>query len=114
MLHCLKAPGPDLIILESLEAAYKFDGKFLVALWKACGRLGFTPSSWCRSTVVPIFKREDNDDPAKYRPIALLSQAWKVIKSAIGSTLRKTYKFHRSKYGSQRGIGTEATILRAV
>ena len=59
-----KAPGPDLIIGESLRAAYKVHAKFLVALWKACGRLAYTPSIWSRSIVVPIFKKGDKDDPA--------------------------------------------------
>ena len=109
-----KAPGPDLVIGESLRAAYKVHGKFLVALWKACGRLAYTPSIWSRSIVVPIFKKGDKDDPANYRPIALLSHARKIIESALDSTIRKTYKFHRSQYGFQLGIGTEAAILRAI
>ena len=64
--------------------------------------------------VVPIFKNGGKDDPAKYRPIRLLLHTQKVIESAIDSSIRKTYRVHRSHYGFQRGIGTETAILRAV
>ena len=68
---------------------------------------------WNTSTIVPIFKKGDTEDPANYCPIALLSHARKVIESAIDSEVRRTYKFHSSQYGFQRVIGTEAAILRA-
>ena len=109
-----KAPGPDLIIGESLRVAFKVYGRFLLALWKGCGRLSYTLSSWSRGIFIPMFKKGDKDNPANYSTIALLSHARKVIESAIDSSIRKTYKIHRSQYRFQHGICTEAAILRAV
>ena len=94
-----KAPGPDLIFGESLIAAYKIHGNLLVALWEACGRLAYTPSSWIRRIVVPIFKKGDKVEPVNYCPIALLSHARKVIESPIDSNIWKLHKFHRSQDG---------------
>ena len=93
-----KAPVLDLIVDIALRAACEIHGKFLVALWKAYERLGYTPSSWSRSIVVPLFKRVDEDNPPNYRPIVLLSHARKVTESAIDSTTWETYLFHRSQY----------------
>ena len=109
-----KVPGPDLIIGESLRVAFKVHGRFLLALWKGSGRLSYKPSSWSRGIVVPIFKKEDKDNPTNYSPITLLSNARKVTESAIDSNIRKTYEIHRSQYGFQHGIGSEVAILRAV
>ena len=84
-----KVPRPDLIIGESLWAAYKIHGKFSGPLWKACGRLAYTPSTWSRSAVVSIFKKGEKDDPADYHPIALLSHARKIIESSLDSSIQK-------------------------
>lgn len=108
-----KAPGPDLIIGESLWVANAIHGEFLAELRKACGRLAYVPKIWSVSTVSSIFKKDDAGDPANYRPIALLSHPRKVIESAIDSTKRQTYKFHCSQYELQRGMGTESATLRA-
>ena len=108
-----KAPEPDLIVGESLGAASEIHGEFLAELWTACGRIAYTPKIWNINSTVPIFKKGDTEDPANYRLIALLSHARKVIHSAIVSEVRRLYKFHSSQYGFQRGIGTDAAILRA-
>ena len=38
-----KAPGPDLVIGEALRCAPKLHAKFLLSLWRACGRIRTIP-----------------------------------------------------------------------
>ena len=79
-------------------------------MWSTLVHAKFLEQERSRSNI----KKGDKEDPANYRPIALLSHPLKVIESAIDSTIRRPYKFYRSKYGFQHGIGTEAAILKAV
>lgn len=109
-----KAPGPDLLIGEALKTAPETHGQFLVELWRTCGRLKAVPSSWMRSTIVPLHKKGEINDPANYRPIALLSHARKIIESALDSEVRKEYQFNKSQFGFQHGIGTEAAITHTM
>lgn len=108
-----KVPGPVSVIIGPLNGAYKTHCKFLFALQKAHGRLAQIPSNRSKITVVAIYKKSDKGDVANYCPIVLLSHARKIIESARDSSIRNTYKFHNSQNVFQRGIGTDAVILRA-
>lgn len=109
-----KAPGPDLIVSEALQAAPEQHAEFLFHLWNTCGRLRALPTEWLRSIICPIYKKGAPDLPENYRPIALLSHVRKVLEKMLDARLRETYTFHRAQLGFRPCQGTEIAILRTL
>ncbi len=66
-----------------------------------------------KASLVPAHKKGDNNDTNNHRPISLLSQARKIVKSALDSELRSKYSNNPMRFGFQNGKSTERVILRA-
>ncbi len=108
-----KAAGIDEVKTEMLKVDTEMSTNLLYEIWDACGRCGGLPSSWMKALLVPIYKKGDQDDPKNHRPISLLSQARKIIESALDCQFRNIYSNNPMQLGFQKGKSTEGAILRA-
>ncbi len=97
-----KATGPDGVFAEALRIETDLSSKFILATVSKVGELGYMPSQWRETTIVPIYKEKgDPSDPANYRPITLLSQVRKIFEAAISKMIRREYKFSEAQMGFQ-------------
>lgn len=89
----MKAPGFDglfNIVLKHLGVKVT---TLLANIFNRCLELGYFPSAWKRSKVVPILKPgKDPTSPSSYRPISLLSSLSKLLEKMIYARL---LVFHR-------------------
>ena len=108
-----KAPGPDGLRVELFRLELKCCCHFLTQLWASVGKLGHMPEQLRLQTLVPLYKKGDQADPANYRPISLLSHARKVLSSAINRTVINSYSFHARQWGFSQNIGVEQALLAA-
>lgn len=107
-----KATGPDGLFVEAFRAHTELCAKLLTTLWDKCGQLKTMLPAWSEGELIPIHKRGDENDPANYRPITLLSHARKAIESAVVRAINRSYKFHPSQLGFQALTGTETALIR--
>jgi hypothetical protein len=94
-LDVSKATGPDEIsnkILKECASSICFP---LSELFKKSLELGIFPSSWKEAMVTAIFKKQNRQLKANYRPISLLSCISKVFERIIYNT---TYNYFRSNH----------------
>ena len=86
-LKCGKAPGLDEISAEFLKSAEGIVVPFLKKLFNALFENGLFPEEWCRSVIIPLFKKGDINNPENYRGISLLSIVSKVFTSILNRRL---------------------------
>ncbi|GBP37576.1 RNA-directed DNA polymerase from mobile element jockey [Eumeta japonica] len=66
---------------------------------------GNVPITWYTQTIIPIFKNKENpDDPAAYRPIALFSVLAKIAEHLVKNSLAWIAESHGLLTGSQYGF----------
>jgi len=107
-----KAAGMDLVFNETLQLNAPKMARFLTQLWKACGRLGITPSAWDKIMLFPIYKKGPKNLPMNYRPISLMSHIRKIIEKAIDRQSRRAAEFAASQCGFRPFHGTDNALLR--
>lgn len=69
-----KVVGVDNIHVEMLQASPDLFASLLTKWWTVVGKTGVVPKSWNIGILVPLFKKWEQDDPASYRPLCMLSQ----------------------------------------
>ena len=73
------------------------------------------PSTWKITSVTPIFKSGDHDDPNNYRPISLLSIISKlterVVHDQVYAFLRSNSFFNDAQSGFRKGHSTTTCLL---
>ena len=82
-LPATKATGPDAVgnhILKSISLSIYLPLCKLFNYSLQCGKF---PTCWKAANVCPIFKKNDNKNPANYRPISLLSNLSKVFERLV-------------------------------
>ena len=82
------APGPDGTRNEMFDANSLSTVRALSLLFNAVWKTKHAPDVWKGTFVSPLFKQGEKDDPANYRPIALMSCLLKVFERVIDSRLR--------------------------
>jgi len=107
-----KASGIDMVFNETLQLNAPKMAHFLTQLWKACGRLGITPSMWDKILLFPIYKKGVRNLPNNYRPISLMSHIRKVIEKAVDRQSRRAAEFAASQCGFRQFHGTDNALLR--
>ena len=75
-----KAPGPDGVRAENVTVE---QAALLQELWKRIGREGTMPKYLNDTIIFPIHKKGDHNEPANFRPIALLNTAVKIYELAV-------------------------------
>jgi hypothetical protein len=117
-----KASGLDNICGEFLKCAEDVVIPFLTKLYNRLYDLGYFPASWCKSIVIPLFKKGDENLPDNYRGISLLSIVGKVFTAILnkrfynwaeeGNKLSKEQAGFRKGYSTVDHIFTLVSIIR--
>lgn len=114
-----KAPGPDGIKAEILQALSEQITPKLTDLFNVCLKKGKFPNIWKRADVIIIKKGEDKDpeDPKSYRPICLINTMGKVLERLMCNRLqrhREETGMHEGQFGYRKGRSTEDAVNKAV
>ena len=110
-----KAPGPDLIS----PRLYKEGAEQLIPILRRLFNLSLSvrkfPSSWKRSNVTPIHKKDSRSNPGNYRPISLLNINGKIMERYIHKYLTQYLNNHSIitpfQTGFQAGDSTVNQLL---
>ena len=86
-LNVSKAVGPDKISKRILKECAISLSEPLARLFNLSLAQGVFPSCWKIANVIPIFKKESENNASNYRPISLLSS--KVLEKAVHYHLYK-------------------------
>ncbi|CEP09330.1 hypothetical protein, partial, partial [Parasitella parasitica] len=78
-----KAPGSDHITAEMLRPIALPLSKLLAPYLNLCYRYSWIPLAWRTAQVVPIYKKDDPNNPANYRPISLTSTFRKLFERLL-------------------------------
>lgn len=105
-----KSAGPDRIISEMLKHGGTPVIEFLVSLFNILFDSGSFPAIWCKSIIVPIFKKGDSNNPNNYRGVALTSIISKVYTHILNKRLtqwaQKEEKHIEEQAGFRSGYST--------
>jgi len=105
-----KAAGPDKIPNEIWKYLKGKALENLMSLFQHVYEEGEIPLSWTKSTVTPIYKKGERDDPVNYRPISLLNTVLKIftmiLTSRFNEWLAKHNKISKFQAGFQKGRST--------
>ena len=67
---------------------------------------------WKQLLIAPVYKKGSPIDPDNYRPIALLSNIFKLYERVIDVRIRAVISFQLEQCGFQPGFGTPQQLLR--
>lgn len=114
-----KAPGPDGICGEVVQALQDQLAPTLCSLYNDCLTQGKVPNIWKQANVVIIKKGEDKDPtkPRSYRPICLLNVLGKIQEKFLCKRLqehRQQNGLNQNQYGFRQGRSTEDAVNRAL
>lgn len=82
-LKSSRAPGSDGLSNIDLKKHHVEWAAFMSILFDHCRSTRQIPSSWCKATIIPIFKRGSREAPENYRPIALLDIMGKLFATLL-------------------------------
>ena len=82
-----KASGLDGTCGEFLKYSENIVAPFLTKLFNKLYDMNVFPSDWCKSVIIPLFKKGDNKIPDNYTGISLLSIASKVFTAVLNKRL---------------------------
>ena len=104
-----KAPGPDMIPIETIKAGGQPLKDMLLELFNRAWVSGTVPEEWNQSLICPIFKNKgDPLDCKNYRGISLMSHVGKLYERILERRLRKKVEemLSESQCGFRPGRGT--------
>ena len=78
-----KSPGPDGIPTEFLKYLDEEGLEIVLDILNDCWRRGIMPSELELAELVTLYKKDNVESPANYRPIALLNTLYKIYASLI-------------------------------
>ena len=111
------SPGEDLLTTEILAYGGNLLHTCLLLIFNAWWKIGHVPPSLQRSKVIPIYKQKGSKSEAKnYRPISLLSSAFKLYEKILETRLREfcitTGCIPKEQFGFQANSGSTEAIFR--
>jgi exonuclease III len=106
-----KATGPDDIPVELLRAGGDKVLDLLEPIIRQFWECGILPQDLGSADVVPIFKGGNPDDAQRYRPIALLNTAFKIIEQLLLVHIAPFVKTDSEQCGFVKGKSTIDAIL---
>ena len=74
------------------------------------------PAEWKLAEICPIFKRDDELDKSKYRPVSILLLLDKVFERCVQKQLVHYFNLHLSKFLSayRKGYSCESVLLHLI
>lgn len=99
-----KAAGIDGILMEAWKYAGETIWKKLVKLLGQIWKEGIIPSEWKKGIIVPLYKRENQEEVGNYRGILLLRIAYKVYAEILRTRLEKAVEEKNLILESQTGF----------
>jgi len=107
-----KVPGLDNLPAECWKALDKGRATVLALLSKG-GAEGQVPASWRRALVVGIHRKRKATEPANYRPISLLSTAYKLLGRIVATRMQEGLEesLRQTQYGFRRGRSTAVPLF---
>lgn len=107
-----KAIGLDGIHVKMLKANPGASSELLTTIWQVVGKTGIVSHSWIKDTIVPLFKgKGDQQEPANWRPLCILSHARKLVEKAVVMELDRTFVTDKAQYGFQSIIQVTQAAL---
>jgi hypothetical protein len=103
------SPGPDLLSAAVVKLLFEWDETRMVALVRACIRLGLHPRTWkmARGITIPKPGKSDYGLAKSYRVISLLNCLGKVVEKVVANMLSfetdRGNLLHPGQYGGRRG-----------
>lgn len=70
---CRKSPGNDNLIDEYFKHMCEDLNPLLTRMFNVIFNAGIFPPTWCKDIIVPLFKKDDQDETDNYRGITLMS-----------------------------------------
>ena len=105
-----KASALDNIWAEFLKYAENFVVPFLTKLFNKLYDTSYLPLDWCKSVIIPLFKKGEDSNPDNYRGISLLCIVSKVFTAILNKWLyawaENEEKISKEQAGSRKGYST--------
>ena len=116
-LNCRKPLGPCDVPAWAIKDCLNYIAETLTFLINAFLAADKFPSHLKRAHVIPIYKKEDTEDPSNYRPISITSALSKifekVMKEQIDDYIEKNQLLSPIQFGFRRGFSTTDALLYA-
>jgi hypothetical protein len=115
-----KAPGPDELRAECLQAMDDLTVNYMIKLYGASIALEYVPKKWREVTVIFIPKpgKSDYTDKRVFRPISSMSVLFKTLERLVLWHIEETNltdrPMHKSQYGFRKGKSTDQALSKAV
>ncbi|GAN11383.1 RNA-directed DNA polymerase from mobile element jockey-like [Mucor ambiguus] len=112
-----KAPGSDHITAEMLRPIAFPLSKVLAPFLNLCYRHSWIPLPWRTAQVVPIYKKDNPNNPANYRPISLTSTFRKLLERILLPDLLSNMHaldIAQGGFRRQRGVIDQAFNLHSL
>lgn len=110
-----KTPGPDLLEVAIIKAAWPSIGEQYTRLYNACLQHGIFPRNWKIGKIHAVLKGRDKDATlaSSYRPICLLPIPGKILEKLIlRRILDHTDGYFRRQYGFIKGRSTTDAAMK--
>jgi len=101
--HSWKAPGPDKIHNYWFKKFTSIHDQLLKAINRSLRKPDLITSSLTTGVTYMLPKKEDNKDPAKYRPIACLPTVYKIVTSCIAGKIQAHCEENNILHEEQKG-----------
>ena len=103
-----KAPGPDNITIDLIDAAGDIINDKLATLFNECLIQSKVPEIWNEAIIILLHKKGDQKNISNYRPISLLNNIYKLFTKVITNRITRTLDENqpREQAGFRRGFST--------
>ena len=103
-----KAPGPDSITIDLIDAAGDIINDKLATLFNECLIQSKVPEIWNEAIIILLHKKGDQKNISNYRPISLLNNIYKLFTKIIANRITRTLDENqpREQAGFRRGFST--------
>ena len=85
-----KAPGPDNVTIDLIEASGQVVNNKLAYLFNECLRQGKVPENWNEAIIILLHKKGDPKNITNYCPISLLNNIYKLFTRSITNQITST------------------------